>query len=163
MEPLLLAKIIIDHCIEVDNPATNLQLQKILYFLQLKSIIEDGFDKRIILEPCFEAWRFGPVIPIVYNMYRRNGGLKITCSHYQNKKLQGIEIPTYVNNFIDSALKVKPFKLVALSHNDEGAWKSTYVEGQKKLIKDELVFQEARIIQDIDKRLGCHLFYNPHI
>lgn len=161
MNPLSLARIVIEHCIEVDNPISNLQLQKILYFLQLKSIRVDGFEKRLIMRQVFEAWRFGPVISSVYNAYCRNGGLKITVP--KSSPEEDIIIPYYVNDFIDNALKVKPFKLVALSHNNKGAWKQTYVEGKKYIISDQLICDEAKIIEEIDSQIECYLFSKPTI
>ena len=57
-----LANYIVDKCIKDNVPITNLQLQRILYFIQ-KDFLKRG-------SPAFsdyiEAWEFGPVVPNVY-------------------------------------------------------------------------------------------------
>lgn len=47
---------------------TNLKLQKVLYYVQTKSLIETGNP---VFEDDFEAWRSGPVIRDVYREFMR--------------------------------------------------------------------------------------------
>lgn len=60
---LTVAKYIVNRCVKSGTPISNLQLQKILYFVQM------AFLKKLD-NPCFsddiEAWQFGPVVPVVY-------------------------------------------------------------------------------------------------
>lgn len=60
---LTLAKYIVTKCVRDCCPISNLQLQKILYFIQVDALKTTG-------EPAFlnniEAWQFGPVVPEVY-------------------------------------------------------------------------------------------------
>ena len=49
---------------------TNLKLQKILYFAQayyLAKLSRPLFSEKI------EAWEYGPVVPVVYDLYKKNG------------------------------------------------------------------------------------------
>ena len=60
-----LSTYIVSKCIKEDCPISNLQLQKILYYIQ-KAFLDRGdraFSDNI------EAWQFGPVVP---NVYRRH-------------------------------------------------------------------------------------------
>ena len=57
------AKYIVDKCTSDKQPVSNLQLQKILYFLQKKYLID---EKRILFSDEIQAWQFGPVVPEVY-------------------------------------------------------------------------------------------------
>lgn len=57
-----LANYIVDKCIEDNAPITNLQLQRILYFVQ-KDFLKRGYQA---FSDDIEAWRCGPVVPNVY-------------------------------------------------------------------------------------------------
>lgn len=62
---LNIAKYIIDKCTRERYPVSNLQLQKILYYIQ-REFLQLGtkaFSEEI------EAWQFGPVVPAVYRQY----------------------------------------------------------------------------------------------
>ena len=60
---LELAKYIVAKCIKDECPISNLQLQKILYYIQrdfLHKLDRPAFSENI------EAWPFGSVVPDVY-------------------------------------------------------------------------------------------------
>ncbi len=62
-----IARYVINYCIDIDKPISNLKLQKILYYIQAAFLVERG-------EPCFEEdivkWRHGPVQREVYNNFK---------------------------------------------------------------------------------------------
>lgn len=64
---------IADYIIEISNkdiPVTNLTIQKMLYYIQVMSLVNTGepiFTDDIVL------WKHGPVIPNVYYKYLDNG------------------------------------------------------------------------------------------
>lgn len=53
---------------EIEDVITNLKLQKLLYY-------EQGYHLAYFGEPLFndniEAWMYGPVVPVVYNEYKK--------------------------------------------------------------------------------------------
>lgn len=53
---------------------TNMRLQKLLYYQQ-------GYHLAVFNEPLFnediEAWMYGPVVPCVYELYKKNGDMGI--------------------------------------------------------------------------------------
>ena len=55
---------------------SNLKLQKLLYYIQ-------GFHLALfdtpIFEDAIEAWRHGPVTPIIYHTFKSNGSNPIPC------------------------------------------------------------------------------------
>ena len=71
---LELSKYIVTKCINDGKPISNLQLQKILYYIQ-RDFLKQG-------EPAFsdtiEAWQFGPVVPNVYYYYCGFGAMPIS-------------------------------------------------------------------------------------
>ena len=71
-----LANYIVEKCIKDDNPITNLQLQKILYFIQ-KDFLKRGTRA---FSDDIEAWKFGPVVPNVYFYFCGFGAMPISIS-----------------------------------------------------------------------------------
>lgn len=65
---MYIAQYIINYCIKNHIPIDNLTLQKLLYYVQAKFLVEK--DK-----PCFEdkiiKWKHGPVVKEVYNQYKK--------------------------------------------------------------------------------------------
>ena len=68
-----IARYIIAHENSEGRSVSNLRLQKLLYFIQVRFIVTYGVN-----HPCFyddiEAWSFGPVVPTVYQAYKVFGG-----------------------------------------------------------------------------------------
>ena len=60
-----LSKYIVAKCIEDGLPISNLQLQKILYYIQKDFLKRD----EMAFPDDIEAWQFGPVVPNVYYYY----------------------------------------------------------------------------------------------
>ena len=144
MKALPLAGYIVQHCIDKNTPVTNLQLQKILYFVQLQSLKETDFKEPIMEDPQFEAWLFGAVIREVYYAYCANGGLPIIKVAPESGIIPSDkEVPEYVKNIVDIAMQLRSWDLVAISHRDGGAWKTVYQEGLKLPISDDFVRKDA--------------------
>lgn len=61
-----IARYIVHKCIDDGHPISNLQLQKILYFIQ-KDFLQK--ESRLAFSDSIEAWKFGPVVPEVYYHY----------------------------------------------------------------------------------------------
>ena len=59
---LELSKYIVTKCINDGEPISNLQLQKILYYIQ-RDFLRQG---EAAFSDTIEAWQFGPVVPNVY-------------------------------------------------------------------------------------------------
>ncbi len=123
MKALDLANYIVSKCIQDEYPISNLQLQKIMFFIQkdfLQNDLGPAFDERI------EAWQFGPVVPIAYNKYCCFGGMPITIQE------ESSFIPKQ-NDLIDSIIKEKrmlrPWDMVEMTHKRDGAWDKVYNYG----------------------------------
>ena len=130
-----IAKYIVNKCTSESCPISNLQLQKILYFLQKKHLIE--FGSCLFIDD-IHAWQFGPVVPEVYYQFCGFGSEMITMTYEVN-----------INNddkaFIDSVVEDKrtknPWDLVAETHAPGKAWDVTYRNGwgNKHVISPELI------------------------
>lgn len=91
-----IARYIINFCIDIGNPISNLKLQKILYYVQAAFMIEE-------CEPCFNEeiakWRHGPVVIDVYQSYKKfiGGTINERQEEYIDYELANYE---FVSNFL---------------------------------------------------------------
>lgn len=130
MYPVLeLARYVVVKCIEDRCPISNLQLQKILYYIQREFLRVKG-------SPAFpeyiEAWPFGPVIPDVYYYFCGAGSMPITLCDMPDKDVVN-SFSREEQNMIDSIVENKrlldPWDLVAETHKNGGAWDIVYNKG----------------------------------
>lgn len=111
MKALELAAYVVNKC--VNDPSlsiTNLQLQKIMYFLQIRSL-KGNPCKPIVDDETFEAWKFGPVLTRVYYTYCYNGGLdidKYILGEEENVLPKSTDVLPFVDDLVAKALKAKP-------------------------------------------------------
>jgi len=137
-----LSHYIVDKCTRDGHPVSNLQLQKIMYFLQ--SIFCMSQDK-LLFADVFEAWPYGPVLRSVYNEYASFGGRKIEMKYQDTCALQP-EIKSFVDSGIE-VLRVKsPWDLVRTSHADDSPWAKVFKNGAgyKEPIPNELIIEDSR-------------------
>lgn len=73
-ETMEIAKYIITKCSRENEPLSNLQLQKIMYYVQRDFLQNTGYP---IFYDDFYAWKFGPVLEDVYYNYCNRGASKI--------------------------------------------------------------------------------------
>lgn len=133
------AHYVIDKCSKENSPISNLQLQKILFFLQrdyLKCNNTPLFEDRI------EAWAFGPVVPVVYYGYCGYGALKINKSYDDQIDDDDKE---FVDRIIEERREYNPWALVNETHKEGSAWKRIYGngEGNKQVIPIEYIREYA--------------------
>lgn len=69
------ANYVIAYGMKIGHPVSNLQLQKILYYIQVYFLKKKGVP---FFKDEIEAWQFGPVIPTVYYQYAAFGPAPIT-------------------------------------------------------------------------------------
>lgn len=122
-----LSKYIVSKCIDDDHPIGNLQLQKILYYIQ-KDFLSRGeaaFSDEI------EAWQFGPVVPNVYYRYCGYGAMPISIS--PGHKSINESDATFVDRIVDSKRILNPWDLVKETHKPNGAWEKAYKNGKNGL------------------------------
>ncbi|MDR0407473.1 MAG: DUF4065 domain-containing protein [Campylobacteraceae bacterium] len=120
------AKYMIDKCENDNHPITNLQLQKMLYYVQCFFLVE---KKKPLFDDDFEAWKFGPVIPDVYREYRIYGALPISSDadkaeiDIDNKEME------LLNDIIKKTRVMYPWRLVEQSHAKGKAWDNVFMDG----------------------------------
>ena len=117
-----IAKYTINKCTTEGHPISNLQLQKILYYIQ-RELLQSGIDG---FEDEIQAWQFGPVVPKVYNNYCAFGSRTISM-------LYSLEIKGYtageiclVNRIVRLKREKNPWELVRETHRSGRAWSIIY-------------------------------------
>lgn len=135
---LQLAKYIVSKCIEDKHPISNLQLQKILYFVQREFLQKRGHSA---FKDDIEAWRFGPVVPEVYYYFCGFGAMPI--SHlYGTHKIESADAPL-IDGIIESRRSQRPWDLVNETHRPGSAWDQTYRNGDRGIIPVDLIRDEG--------------------
>lgn len=107
----------------------NLKLQKLLYYCQGVHLVthnEPLFDAPI------EAWRYGPVVPIVYYTYKEFGfdTIKIPESEYLSLRKEEI---SSIDMVIEYFGQMSSLSLVNKTHNEK-PWRDNYEEGENNII-----------------------------
>ena len=118
---LEVAKYTINKCIELGRPISNLQLQKILYYIQGEYMKKNHGE--VLFNECIEAWQYGPVVPDVYYEYNIYSASRII------DKQEEIEIAEYNKAIIDEVIVNKSLlrasRLVHDTHK-ESPWIIAY-------------------------------------
>jgi len=126
---------------------TNLKLQKLLYFIQAAFLALTESHLACFNEE-IEAWNFGPVVPEVYQAFKRFGSSNIPyVDSYVCYKgdIWSSEVKKYSNDIIDyedqkiiqSVVNMfsdySATQLVEITHN-QSPWKNTYEQNQNNII-----------------------------
>ena len=139
-DALDIAKYIIRWCDKNELRITNLQLQKILFFIQKESIRRRGYG---IFSNRIEAWQYGPVIPDVFYEFAGFGAMKLVL--YEDLFSENSSKDTFIDNdskkIIENILKeciyIYPWDLVAKSHVSDGAWSNSISIAERYPITDQ--------------------------
>ena len=135
-----IAKYIIDKCTVENQPVSNLQLQKILYFIQINYI---RLQNCVAFDEPMEAWQHGPVIPDVYNEFVDCGGTKIHRLYENKRKMfKNPMDKSIVDALTDRCRSMNPWELVARSHKVGSPWEKIY-NGYKREIPKEVIYNYA--------------------
>lgn len=119
-----IADYVVSRCIDT-SPISNLQLNKILYFIQ-RDFLQRTPDG--LFREDFEAWQFGPVVPEVYYRYCGFGGAFILGRPQTVIKLDKNE-ERKVLEIVDSKSRLMPWELVKDTHKEGHAWDLIYKNG----------------------------------
>ena len=123
----------------IDNTLTNLILHEFLYFAQ-------GYCLALYNTPLFdediEAWKYGPVVPSVYQTYKYNKKENIS-------KIKGnFSLDNYDSKTIELLLavindygKYSSSELINITHEKGSPWDSVYKENENNIISKESILK----------------------
>lgn len=118
-----IAKYVINKCTVDGIPISNLQLQKILYYIQ-KEFLE--IYRAVAFSEKIEAWQFGPVVPNIYRLYCGFGAMPITMRYNVNLSS---EHRTLIDALVEKKRVLNPWDMVADTHKQGKAWAEIYNNG----------------------------------
>lgn len=129
-----LSKYIVTLCVNEDSPITNLQLQKILYYIQ-KDYLDRG--DAAFSDP-IEAWKFGPVVREAYYYFCGYGAMPIFSKYDITIK---DEDKTFIDPIVRKKRALDPWDLVGDTHKPGKAWATVFDGGlgNKKIISNTLI------------------------
>lgn len=132
-----IAESVLEYSLKEKNPITNLQLQKILYYIEIEYLRNHN---DYLIDEDFEAWRYGPVIEDVYYDYCLNGPNVIT-DIYRSDKVLTKDLQKEIRKVVKSKMSLDPWVMVDDTHRVGGAWYITYDggKGNKKVIDRNLI------------------------
>ena len=94
----------------------NLRLQKLLYFVQAKYLVE---KEKPLFEERMEAWNFGPVVPKIYRKYQYYGLIYIPCEdEFDNFSIRPDD-REIIDSMLDSCSAYATSTLVDIIHGQE--------------------------------------------
>ena len=109
--------------IEGSEPISHMKLQKLLYY-------EQGYHLAVFGSPLFEeeieAWKYGPVVPEVYEIYKGNGN-KPLYPQDGDVDINGEEYDLFYNVF-NHFNRYSAYGLMEKTHNEE-PWLETSKKG----------------------------------
>lgn len=117
-----LSKYIVTKCVSDNWPISNLQLQKILYFIQKAYLIQG----KIAFADEIEAWQFGPVVPNVYYYFSGYGAMPIVDEYDCSELALTAADYGIINPIIENKRMLPPWDLVSETHKLGGAWDKVY-------------------------------------
>ena len=136
-----LSKYIINYALDNNSPISNLQLQKILYFVNGEYYKNKG---EFLLDEKFYAYPLGPVNKSVYNIYKSYGASKIYSRTNELIDFKGFD-KNIINTAIKKYVEMSAFALVNLSHEVGKAWnKVISKDGMYSVISNDLIMEEFK-------------------
>lgn len=125
----ILANYIIYRTVKLKQYITNLQLQKILYFLWIENF---KLNKNELFSNRVFAWQLGPVITDVYNVYKSYGCDVIL--EFSSEDCDRIDMSDkyFIDEIVEFYSKIPTYRLVDISHVKDGAWDVIYNQKNAK-------------------------------
>ena len=123
---------------------TNLHMQKMCYIAHMFHL---GNEHAPLVDGHFEAWKYGPVHPVLYDRLKKFGPYPVTKAPFMLCRSMpeghsGIK-------YLDSAVgQLQRIQLVAIAHWEKGAWAKNYDPQWKGIVisNDDILeeFQERK-------------------
>lgn len=140
--------------IEQGVPVTQMKLQKMVYFAH--GIHLALYDKPLIKES-FQAWKYGPVVPALYQAYKFYGSNPITDTdliellYDIDKEQLDNDSQESINNTWDTLKDINASQLSNWTHNTGSPWETNYVNGSSDInIPNEEIKEYFKKFMNVD-------------
>jgi len=110
---------------------TNLKLQKLLYYAQAWYLV--NFNEPLFPEN-IEAWEWGPVVPVVYQRYKKYKSEPIPLpGRFSRESVFTARQKAFVELILSRFNGFSATALVNMTHNED-PWKTNFEKGKNKII-----------------------------
>lgn len=128
-----IARYIIGYCNRRGYYVSNLKLQKILYFIQAEFLVTLGVA---CFRETIQAWAFGPVVPQVYQEYKKFGSSNILID-YETEGIMRSEVDEQlVEGIVDQCDEYSASDLVRFTHS-QSPWLNAYQKYRNNPISNQ--------------------------
>ena len=124
---------------------SNMKAQKLVYYAQ-------GFHLAIHSEPLFEedieAWMHGPVVPTLYQEYKKFGNSPLPLPNGLDFEKFSPEVKELLDDVYNVYGQYSAWKLRQMTHN-ESPWKDSYDGGKGRVIPKAAMteFFKSRLVE----------------
>lgn len=139
-----LAAHVINRCMDLDMPTTHFKLQKMLYILEVKSLIHYG---KSLIDENFEAWEYGPFLRSVYDKYSYMAACEIKVRQKTDRELPSDQRNSIINN-IDELAGMNLWELAQISMEADTPWAKVYKKGTQVKIPNQLIVSYANRLKE---------------
>lgn len=108
---------------------TNLHLQKLLFYAQAEFYQQES---KPLFKEAIEAWRYGPVVKVVYDWLKHCGGYPIIDFDIDNSDRQELDkdIESFLNKIWHKYYKYSTWILSEKIHQGDSVWSKIYKDGE---------------------------------
>jgi uncharacterized phage-associated protein len=138
-DPRAVCNVILDKADSIEVRITHLAVQKLLYFCHGMFLLTQG---RPLVSGYFEAWKHGPVHPVVYEAFKECGSSYIQIraqkfnlvsqTHHVIPKIDDPECNLIVDKVVNCYGRLPAGHLVELSHAPGAPWAYVVENSTKK-------------------------------
>jgi len=129
---------------------SNLKIQKLLYIANMVYLAK---NKNPLLDRQFEAWMYGPVIPILYHKLKIFGSDPVENIFRQYQDLENSNHKNIISEVYDELGTQEAATLVAITHRTGSGWDKHYDKGTFGCI-----ITEQSILAEYQKLLDDGIF-----
>ena len=116
---------------------TNLKLNKLLYYVYGVNLVVNP-DETIDESP--QAWKYGPVFPMVYHGFKDFGSGSITKLKPGVEDIENSGVKLAADKVFDHYFGMEGYQLVNLTHKKGTPWSRTYRPWKRhEVIDDEII------------------------
>ena len=144
MRALDLAAHVANRCMDLGEPTTHFKLQKMLYILEVKSLIHSG---KSLIDENFEAWEYGPFLRSVYDKYSYMAACEIKVRQKTDRELPSDQRNAIINN-IDELAGMNLWELAQISMEPNTPWAKVYKKGAQVQIPNQFIISYAKELRE---------------
>jgi prophage ps3 protein len=135
---------VINRCMDLGEPTTHFKLQKMLYMLEVKSLVHSG---KSLIDENFEAWQYGPFLRSIYDKYSYMAACEMLVRQKTNKELPSDQRNAIINN-IDEMAKMNLWELAQISMEPDTPWAKVYEKDKEVKIPNQLMVSYAKALRE---------------